>query len=113
MSSVREIFAYNIRRIRNERDLTQEEFAELLDTTLKTISDLENRKYLPKPVNLDKMCEKLNIAVGDFFQLPIEEVDDVKSEKIKQINKTLLSINVEHIDMIQQIIETIVQELYK
>ena len=59
------------------------------------------------------MCEKLNIAVGDFFQLPIEEVDDVKSEKIKQINKTLLSINVEHIDMIQQIIETIVQELYK
>lgn len=110
---VKEIFAYNLRKIRNERGLTQEEFAELVDTTLKTISDLENKKYLPKSMTLDKMCEKLKLTAGDLFQLPIEEVDDVKAEKIKRINKILLSLNTEHIDMIQQIIEVIEKGLYK
>lgn len=110
---VKEIFAYNLRRIRIERGFTQEEFAELVDTTLKTISDLENKRYLPKPVTLDKMCDNLKLSPSEFFQIPIEEIDDLKSEKIKQINQTLLSLNIEQLNMIQNIIENIAKEICK
>lgn len=100
MIGAKQIFAYNLRKIRKERDLTQEQLAALVETSLKTISDLENEKYLPTHTTLDKMCKKLNINVSLFFHLPEGETDNEKVSLINQINDRLLTKDIKTVKMI-------------
>jgi len=104
MISVKKIFAHNLRKIRKERNLTQEQLAEIVETTLKTISDLENEKYLPVSASLDKICEKLNILPSLLFQLPEEFKDAKKINLINQINNDLLVLDIKTIKLINKMI---------
>ena len=59
-------FAETLRRIRFERKMTQEEFAELLDTTKQNISRYESGAVSPKISTAAKIAEKLGMSLSEL-----------------------------------------------
>lgn len=54
---------------RAKKDLTQEDLAELVGVTRKTINTIENRKFIPSTFLALKLSEALEVTVEDLFQL--------------------------------------------
>jgi putative transcriptional regulator len=50
-------------------DLTQEELAEKVAVTRKTINTIENRKYIPSTYLALKLAQVLETSVEDLFQI--------------------------------------------
>ena len=59
-------FAENMRRIRFERHMTQEEFAELLGTTKQNISRYESGAVSPKISTAAIIADKLGISLSEL-----------------------------------------------
>lgn len=51
------------------KDLTQEELADMVAVTRKTINTIENRKYIPSTYLALKLAEALEASVEDLFQI--------------------------------------------
>ena len=51
------------------KDLTQEELAEMVAVTRKTINTIENRKYIPSTYLALKLADALETSVEDLFQI--------------------------------------------
>ena len=99
MLGVLAVFSKNIRRLRKISGLTQEKFAEKIGLQPRSLTDIENGKYLPKPVNIDKICTILNIAPAELFRLPLNAADNKKLEMIKEINEKLAGMELEQVEM--------------
>lgn len=54
---------------RAKKDLTQEQLAELVGVTRKTINTIENKKYIPSTYLALKLSQVLEISVEELFQL--------------------------------------------
>lgn len=59
-------FSDNLRRIRFERHMTQDEFAEMLGTTKQNISRYESGAVSPKITTAEIMAEKLGITLSEL-----------------------------------------------
>ena len=59
-------FSENLRRIRFERHMTQEEFADLLGTTKQNISRYESGAVSPKISTAEVMAEKLGMTLSEL-----------------------------------------------
>lgn len=57
-------FAENMRRIRFERHMTQEEFADFLGTTKQNISRYESGTVSPKITTASRIAQKLGISLS-------------------------------------------------
>lgn len=57
-------FSENLRRIRFERHMTQEEFAQLLGTTKQNISRYESGAVSPKISSAQKIADKLGVSLS-------------------------------------------------
>ena len=57
----------NIRRYRNEKNMTQEEFGQLLGISAQAISKWENEKNYPDIVLLPDIARLMGMQVGNFF----------------------------------------------
>lgn len=64
----REKLATNLRRLREERGLSQEEFAELADLHRTYISMIERQTRNPTVDVLEKICLALGVELGDLFK---------------------------------------------
>ena len=51
------------------KDLTQEELAEIVAVTRKTINTIENRKYIPSTYLALKLAQALETSVEELFQI--------------------------------------------
>ena len=51
------------------KDLTQEELAEIVAVTRKTINTIENRKYIPSTYLALMLDQALETSVEEFFQI--------------------------------------------
>jgi putative transcriptional regulator len=51
------------------KDLTQEELAEMVAVTRKTINTIENRRYIPSTYLALKLAQALETSVEDLFQI--------------------------------------------
>ena len=51
------------------KNLTQEQLAELVNVTRKTINTVENGKFVPSTVLALKMARVLNVTVEELFML--------------------------------------------
>lgn len=60
MKSSREILAMNIKFLRKKYKLSQEKFAEIVDSNLVFINQIENLKRKPTIEMLDKIASNLN-----------------------------------------------------
>ena len=59
-------FAKTIRRLRTERHMTQEEFAELLGTTKQNISRYETGAVSPKITTAQAIADRLGISLSEL-----------------------------------------------
>lgn len=59
-------FSENMRRIRFEKHMTQEEFAELLGTTKQNISRYESGAVSPKITTAKAIADKLGISLAEL-----------------------------------------------
>lgn len=83
--------------------LTQEKFAEKIGIQWHNLIDIENGKYLPRPENIDRICERLNIPICTLFELS-EDISNKKSEKMKLINLKLSAMDEEKFNIAFNII---------
>lgn len=104
MRDLKKIFSSNIKRLRKNRNLSQEQFAELVNMEWRSIQNLESGRNLARSQNLQKICDNLNIPPTELF---LSEESDNIFEKISQINTILNGMDEENIDIIYRIINAL------
>ena len=70
MSDLRNQFGKKLRKIRRDRDMTQEQLAEAIGVTMAFISRMERGRHGPSFDNLQKLAEVLGVKVEELFQFP-------------------------------------------
>ncbi|MCH8960413.1 MAG: helix-turn-helix transcriptional regulator [Bacteroidetes bacterium] len=70
--SLRENLATNLRRIRREREMSQEEFAALVDVHRTYLTNMEGAKRSPTIDVIEKMAERLDLTFVDLLRDPHE-----------------------------------------
>ena len=69
-----------IRRLRKERNLTQEELAELLDVSRQAVSKWEQDQGYPEVEKLLLLSAKLNVSLDALMDIEINRNAKVKNE---------------------------------
>lgn len=59
-------FAENLKRIRKERDISQEELAELMDVSRQAVSKWEQGAGYPEMEKMILLSEKLNVSLDEL-----------------------------------------------
>ena len=65
---IKYLLGRNIKAERIRKNITQEQFAELIDISLSHISKIEQGLTSPTAIVLYKMAKVLNISMETFFQ---------------------------------------------
>ena len=60
----------NIKRIRKEKHITQEQLAEACSTATSYIGLMETYKNIPKLSTIERIAQAMNVPVLDLFTLP-------------------------------------------
>lgn len=68
MSELRKLFGTNVRLLRRQRDLTQEQLASKVGVSSNFISLLENGDTSPSFDTLEKLAQALSVEVADLFR---------------------------------------------
>ena len=66
--TVRALVATNLRRLRSERGMSQEELAERANVDRTYVSSLEREQYAASIDMLEKLASALHCGVVDFFR---------------------------------------------
>ena len=93
-SEIKNLFGYNLKRIRKQRNISQIELSEKANLAFTFISDIENGKKWVSPETIEKLSKVLEIEVYQFF-LP--------EDYIFQTNRNIESFSKELNDAIQKI----------
>lgn len=88
--NLEQIVIANIRRIRKERGLTQEELAELCDTSVSYIGLLEIGRNVPKLSTIEKIADALGVDYIELFKSP-ENQSEIKNRDYSKLKKRILS----------------------
>jgi transcriptional regulator with XRE-family HTH domain len=72
MSNLRGQFGKKLRKIRRDRDMTQEQLAEAIGVTLDFISRMERGQDAASFETLEKLAKALGVPVSELFQFPQE-----------------------------------------
>lgn len=102
MYDIKQIFAYNIKRLRKNRQLTQEQFAEKIKMQWKSVVNFEASRNLPNSENLQKICNELNIAPTELF-ITFNK-DESTQQTLNKINIMLNKMNKEKLEEAYRII---------
>lgn len=73
MATLRKLFGKRLRAFRKERDMTQEEFAELLNISVDFLSLVERGLNAPSFESIEVFSITLGIPVRDFFDFAPEK----------------------------------------
>lgn len=65
---MKKMFGKRLRELRTAKMLTQETVAELIDIKPENYSRIENGLSFPKPENIVKISEVLNVEIAELFQ---------------------------------------------
>lgn len=84
---MKKMFGKRLREIRLTKMLTQEAVAELIDIKPENYSRIENGLSFPKPENIVKLSEVLNVEIAELFQFThlndYDKILDAIIEKLK------------------------------
>lgn len=65
----------NVRRVRKDSGLTQEELANTLNVSRQTIISIETSRYIPSTLLALKIAKYFNKSVEELFELEKNEID--------------------------------------
>ena len=86
----------NIRELRLNNNLTQEEFAEKIGISIQGVSNIERNRYQPTADTIDKICSAFEITPAQLLVVSPKSNEDIiknivtllsncKPKKLKQI----------------------------
>lgn len=78
--------ADNLKKIRKEHNLSQEQLAEALGVSRQAVSKWESNGAYPEMDKVLQLCQMFNLNIDDLLNQDIKEVNSVKQEK-SNINK--------------------------
>lgn len=78
-------FSDNIKKIRKDNNLSQEEFADLLNVSRQSVSKWESGLAYPEMDKIVMICKKFNVNIDDLLN---KDIGEVKSETKSKINIT-------------------------
>lgn len=64
---IRVLFGRHLKRLREDRELTQEELAEAIGVTPQHLSDIERGRYSPGFTRLPQIAHALHVQIKDLF----------------------------------------------
>ena len=85
MQSVKDLFGKRIKELRKEKNLTQEQLAELVDIDTRNIIKIENSQTFPRLKTIEKFMEIFEISASDLFRT--EHLQDTAFLKEKILQK--------------------------
>lgn len=88
---IRKIFGNNVKKYRELRGWTQEEFIEKIGIGPSAISNIECGKSFPLPSNINKIIEVLNVEPGLLFTSNSNNKSDKLKSIVNEVNQILLS----------------------
>ena len=89
---------YNVRSLRKERGITLQQLAEATGLSTGYLSNLERNVNSPTLVNIQKICEALDISLGDMVERNREESIIVRKDEREVVIDEQNSIRLENID---------------
>lgn len=82
-------FAENLKDIRNKRNITQEQLAEILSVSRQTISKWESGLSYPETEKLLSIAKELNVSLDYLFSERCHMVRPVSSKRVSKIDTYL------------------------
>ncbi len=68
MTGIKELFGKRIKELRKEKNLTQEQLAEMINIDTRNIVKIENAQTFPRIQTLEKIVEVLDVDISDIFR---------------------------------------------
>ncbi|BDC94606.1 helix-turn-helix transcriptional regulator [Treponema bryantii] len=93
MNHTQKVLINNLRYYRNQLELTQSQFAELIDVSTNYYNALENGKYFPSVEVIDKICNATNLFPYQLFlENPYNNLQEVKilNKNISRLKNEIL-----------------------
>lgn len=93
MTEVQSVLAYNIKKYRNTKGLTQEQLAEKAETSTNYLGSIETGKKYPSPQMIDKLAKALDINPLELFKKESPNMQSIKQsleEKIQEVLNDVL-----------------------
>lgn len=90
----------NIKKLRQNNNLTQEEFAEKIGISVQGLSNIERNRYQPTAKIIDRICSAFEITPAELLIIPSEKNQDI----IKNINVLLNQYSSKKLKQIYEII---------
>ena len=100
-------FANNIKAIRKENNLSQEQLAEKLGVSRQSVSKWESNQSYPEMDKILLICKLFNYDIGELMNENIKEVSETKQSKSKA-NKAIE----DFFDYITRFVDKIEEILY-
>ena len=76
----------NLKKIRKENNLTQEDLAEKLGVSRQSVSKWESNQAYPEMDKVVQICKMFNLNMDDLLNQDIKEVNNIKQQR-NNINK--------------------------
>lgn len=100
----------NIRQYRKQKNLSQEELAELIEVSSTYISQIELGKKLP---SLDIFVKLLNAIDASADLVLAEVIISSYSFKVSELNERMKDLPIENQKLIYSVVDTMVNEMKK
>ena len=84
------LFSENLKKIRKEHNLSQEELADELGVSRQAISKWESSQAYPEMDKIIMLCDKFNLNIDDLLHRDIKEVKGEEESK-KKLNNSIYS----------------------
>ena len=81
-------FSENLKKIRKEQNLSQEELADELGVSRQAISKWESSQAYPEMDKIIMLCDKFNLNIDDLLHRDIKEVKGEEESK-KKLNNSI------------------------
>jgi len=115
-----------IKQIRKENKLSQENFGKSLGVSRDVINNIENNRVEPKELFINYLCKSFNInkkwmvtGKGEIYRISKEEdllgkaLADIslsENENLQNIAKKLTQLNENHIELINNLIDNLIEK---
>ncbi len=87
---LQDIFIDNLRRIRREKNITQEQLAEKCGTDTAYIGQIETKKRFPSLIFIEKIASALEIESYLLFSTKQKQISEINIEELAEKIKSSL-----------------------
>lgn len=109
MDDIKTLLGVNLRKIRESRDLTREELAEITGKSPNNIAKIENGGIFVSAEMLADLCDALQISPSDLFIDPRSK--SPKSAARAKLNLLLKNLNEKKLKLVHDVAARILKDL--